>query len=226
MATFGLVHGAWHGAWCWERLIPHLVQQGHAAVAMDLPCDDPSATFDEYADAVVAALGEADDVVLVGHSLAGVTLPMVARSRPVRLLIYLCGVIPATLSTAGAPNEPPDSAEIFGSLTKDSDGCTFWPKGTESDLYPDLSAEDVEWASSRLRRQCWGMWKSFEPFETIVDLASVTVVARDDQVVLPAWSRWAARERLGGLEPIEIDGGHFPMLARPAELAELLVSLA
>ena len=39
MATFGLVHGAGHGAWCWERLVPILETLGHRAFAMDLPCE-------------------------------------------------------------------------------------------------------------------------------------------------------------------------------------------
>ena len=48
MATFGLVHGAWHGAWCWDLLIPELERRGHSAVAMDLPCEDPKASFSDY----------------------------------------------------------------------------------------------------------------------------------------------------------------------------------
>jgi pimeloyl-ACP methyl ester carboxylesterase len=225
VATFGLVHGAWHGAWCWEKLIPHLESRGHAAVAMDLPSDDPASTFQDYAEAVRSALGEADDVILVGHSLGGVTLPFVARSRPVRLLVYLCGVIPATRATAGSPHEPSDSTEIFDALRKDPDGCSSWPEGTTNALYSDLSEADVAWASSRLRRQCWGIWKAFEPFDKIDGLASMSIVALDDRAIPLAWSRWAARERLGGLEPVEIEGGHFPMMSRPAELAGLLLSL-
>jgi alpha-beta hydrolase superfamily lysophospholipase len=93
MATFGLVHGAWHGAWCWERLIPELEAQGHRAVAMDLPCDDSSATFDDYADVVCAAVtGVSDDLVIAGHSLAGLTIPLVAARRALRRLVYLCAI--------------------------------------------------------------------------------------------------------------------------------------
>ena len=44
MTTFGLIHGAGHRAWCWERLIPELERRGHRAVAVDPPCDDPAAT--------------------------------------------------------------------------------------------------------------------------------------------------------------------------------------
>ena len=81
MATFGLVHGAWHGAWCWDLLVPELELRGHAAIAMDLPCEDREATFFDYADTVTAALGDSSDVVLVGHSLAGMTIPLVGLRR-------------------------------------------------------------------------------------------------------------------------------------------------
>ena len=56
MSTFALVHGAWHGAWCWERLTPELEALGHRVITLDLRSDDSSASFDDYADAVCAAL--------------------------------------------------------------------------------------------------------------------------------------------------------------------------
>ena len=56
MTTFALVHGGYHGAWCWERLTPLLQQAGHGVVTMDLPLEDSTATFDTYADVVCAAL--------------------------------------------------------------------------------------------------------------------------------------------------------------------------
>ena len=56
MATFGLVHGAWHGAWCWERVVPPLVARGHRVVAVDLPCEDPGTGCAGYAAVVEAAL--------------------------------------------------------------------------------------------------------------------------------------------------------------------------
>src|SRR4051812_34211124 len=96
MTTFALVHGAWHGAWCWELLSPLLQQEGHDVVAMDLPCGDASASFETYADVVCAALNAyKHDVVLVGHSLGANSIPLVATRRPLRHLVYLCGVVPA-----------------------------------------------------------------------------------------------------------------------------------
>src|ERR1700735_1625644 len=91
MTTFALVHGAWHGAWCWESLAPLLRQAGHEVVAMDLPIEDGSASFEDYADVVCASLdGYGDDVVVVGHSFGGLTIPLVAARRPVGHLGYLC----------------------------------------------------------------------------------------------------------------------------------------
>jgi pimeloyl-ACP methyl ester carboxylesterase len=80
MTTFGLVHGAWR----WEMRTPLLQQAGHDVVAMDLPVDDNSASFDTYADVICFALDRCDDdVVLVGHSLGGNAIPLVAARRPV-----------------------------------------------------------------------------------------------------------------------------------------------
>jgi hypothetical protein len=56
MTTFALVHGAWDGAWCWERLAPLLEQAGDDVVAPELPSEEGSADFDAYADLVCTAL--------------------------------------------------------------------------------------------------------------------------------------------------------------------------
>ena len=55
-ATLVLVHGAWHGAWCWERLVPELEVLGHRTVAVDLPAEDPHAGLTRYAELTAAAL--------------------------------------------------------------------------------------------------------------------------------------------------------------------------
>ena len=88
--TFVLVHGGAHGAWCWERMIPHL--RGDA-IALDLPGrgSKPAAlesvTADDWADSVAKEITDRDlnAVILVGHSLAGITLPRVAERVPDRL---------------------------------------------------------------------------------------------------------------------------------------------
>src|SRR4051812_17337066 len=93
VATFVLVHGGYHGGWCWDRLVPHLEAAGHACVAPNLPIDDPAAGYDEYAETVLKAMsaagvgavgtvGTVGTVVLVGHSLGCYITPMVAARTP------------------------------------------------------------------------------------------------------------------------------------------------
>jgi pimeloyl-ACP methyl ester carboxylesterase len=71
MTTFVFIHGGGSSAWDWHLVEPELRERGHDVVAVDLPCDDPSAGLDENADAVVAAIGDRTDLVVVGHSLGG-----------------------------------------------------------------------------------------------------------------------------------------------------------
>ena len=56
MTTFVLVHGAGHGAWCWEKLTRELEARGQQAIVMDLPVSDPKATFEDYASVVVESV--------------------------------------------------------------------------------------------------------------------------------------------------------------------------
>ena len=79
MSTFALIHGGGHGGWCWELVIPELEARASSAVAPDLPIDDPGPGLAAYAQIVVRAIGDSvDDVVVVGHSLGGLVVPLVA----------------------------------------------------------------------------------------------------------------------------------------------------
>jgi Alpha/beta hydrolase family len=102
VTTFALVHGAWHGPWCWERLRPELEARGHRILAVDLPSEDPSLGSADYAAVVTRALDDFDDdVVVVGHSSGP------ARDGRV-------GVGAAAPSVA--PAEPRDRAYVLGAL--------------------------------------------------------------------------------------------------------------
>ena len=105
MATIGLVHGSWHGAWCWSQLVPDLEARGHRALAIDLPCEDPASGCIQYAEVVDRALPDDEDLVLVGHSLGGLTIPLVAALRPVKRLVFLCAVLQPEISILHGPFE-------------------------------------------------------------------------------------------------------------------------
>ena len=102
MAHFVLVHGAWHGAWCWYRVIPLLRAAGHTVDALDLPSNGVDRTptadvrFGDYVARVVRAIDDAPSpVILVGHSLGGKTISQAAEARPDRVawLVYLAAMM-------------------------------------------------------------------------------------------------------------------------------------
>jgi pimeloyl-ACP methyl ester carboxylesterase len=227
VATFGLVHGAWHGAWCWERLTPELEARGHRTVAVDLPCEDATATFPDYADVVEHALEGADAVVLVGHSLAGYTIPLVAARRPVSRLVYLCAVVPIP----GRSFREQLALEPDSLLPGSEDGVsepdelerTRWvdEAGARRALYADCDDEDAHAAFARLRWQARRPYSDPFPLAALPSVPTTYIVCRDERTLNPERSRAVARGRLGA-ELVELPGGHSPFLSRPAELAALL----
>jgi pimeloyl-ACP methyl ester carboxylesterase len=104
--TYILVHGAWHGAWCWNKVIPLLQARGHQAIAIDLPVpghgqDTERAsdiTLEDYVHAVMkTANGHNGQVILVGHSMAGIVISQAAERlgpEKVSTLLYLDAFLP------------------------------------------------------------------------------------------------------------------------------------
>ena len=101
MATYVLIPGAGSTSWYWHLVRPELDRRGHEVVAVDLPCDDDSAGFPEYADVVVDAIGDRSDVILVAQSLAGFTAPLVCDRVAVRLIVLVAAMVPAPGESAG-----------------------------------------------------------------------------------------------------------------------------
>src|SRR5205807_8670328 len=158
MSTFALVHGGLHGAWCWERLVPELEGRGHRAVAMDLPIDDDTAGAERYAEAVVNALdGVDDDVVVVGHSLGGLTIPLVAERRPVARLVFLCATLPDPgRSFVDQTQQDPGMLDPrFGGLSVGDDRTADMEALAGDAFYNDCPPDEVAWAVARFRRQAW-----------------------------------------------------------------------
>ncbi len=227
LTTFALLHGAWHGAWCWERLIPELQTRGHRTVAVDLPSEDPAATFEDYADVVVAALADADDVVVVGHSLAGHTIPLVAERMPVRHLVYLAALV-------AEPGRSFIDQQLDGGMLNPvhltglakADGGTRWVdfELARSLFYSECDDDLVAAAIARLRVQAVAPMKQVCPLDRLPSVRSTYIVCSDDQMVYPAWSRRVAVDRLG-VSPVELPGGHSPFYSRPSELADVLARL-
>jgi len=227
MTTFALVHGAWHGPWCWERLVGPLRDRGHDVVTPELPSEDTELGLDDYAETIDRALGDADDVVLVPHSLGGLVGPVVAGRRPLRALVYLTALVPEPgLSFSNQLSASSEPILLFeGGRMVDDEGRSYWgdPDATARIMYGDLSPEDAAWAVERLRPQA--QRSQTEPSPAPPPGTRVeSIIGANDRVVSPAWSRRVARERLG-VGPIELPTGHFPMITHSELLADALAQL-
>jgi pimeloyl-ACP methyl ester carboxylesterase len=229
VATIGLVHGAYHGAACWARLIPELGALGLQARAMDLPSYDPDAGASAYAEAVSRALDDVqDELVLVGHSVGGVTIPLVAQMRPVKRLVFLCALLPEVGSSLRdqMAREPIEPGAVSDAEWVDCGGGTWLPapKTARAHFYHDLPDGDAAWLIPQLRRQAPTPINEVSPLTRWPGCEVSGIICTDDRVVSPAWSRKALKDRLG-IEPVELPGGHSPMVGRPAELARAIASL-
>jgi pimeloyl-ACP methyl ester carboxylesterase len=226
VTTFVLVHGAWHGAWCWELLAPELEARGHHALAVDLPIDVPGKGLADYAEVVRAAMPEGD-VVLVGHSLGATVIPLVAAAMPVRRLVFLCPVLRRpgmSLAEQAALDSDASTWDLSTGRTFFDDESSAWePAAAIPVFFHDCPPELAQWAAMRLRRQYWRYWDEPNPLDAWPRAEYAAIVCRDDRLVGLTWARRALPAELGAT-PIELPGGHSPFLSRPTDLAEALVS--
>jgi pimeloyl-ACP methyl ester carboxylesterase len=225
VTDFILVHGGLHDSWCWHLVREELEQRGHRTWAPDLPVDDPTAGASRYADVVGDACEDAgEDATVVGHSLGGLTIPIVASRRPVGRMVFLAAAVPdpgRSLEDQHASGPPrPGPARVF-----DDEGyLSFSPSVATSAFYHDCPPAIAAEALQHLRLQARRPIVETTPLQAWPDVPADYIYCREDRIISRTYALAAARDRLGtGL--IEIGGGHSPFLGRPAELARLLLEL-
>lgn len=223
MSTFVLIHGAGDVGWSWHLVVAELRARGHDAVAPDLPCEDEDAGLPEFAESVLAAIGEGRDLVVVGHSFGGLTAPLVADRRRdtgrVRLL-YLAAMIPAPgerpadwWENTGYERAAREQAARDGGLTGHEDPCVSFWNGVPRPL-----AEEAE---RRSRGQAGASSAAPWPLAAHPAVPTRVLACREDRFFPLAFQRRVARERLG-VEVEEVPGCHCAMLSHPRELARAL----
>jgi pimeloyl-ACP methyl ester carboxylesterase len=209
--TYVLIHGAGDVAWYWHLVSAELRARGHDVVAVDLPCEDESARWSDYADTVVAAIGDRRDLVVVAHSLGGFTAPLVCARRPARLLVLVAGMIPA----------PGESANEYWKNTRHAEASRADFSDEIATFYQDVPRALAEEALRHGRAQAEAIGDEPWPLDAWPDVPVRFLLCRDDRVFPASWLRGVVRQRLA-IEPDEIDGGHCPALSRPKELVDRL----
>ena len=208
MATYVLIPGAGSDSWYWHLVVPRLEALGHDVVAVDLPVTDETADFTRYADVVVDAIGDRQDLIVVAQSLGGFTAPLVCARVPVQLLVLVAAMVPRPGESAGdwwantghVFPDPFDPAVVF-----------------THDLEPELAAAANDHVAPQAGRPFEDPW----PLTAWPDVPTRFLLCRDDRFFPADFQRRVVQERLG-FAPDEMGGGHLPALARPGELVSWL----
>jgi pimeloyl-ACP methyl ester carboxylesterase len=221
LATFCLIHGNWHDGSCWEPAAERLRAHGHDVHAPDMPFDDPHADYTERARPAVEAIDGVEDPIIVGHSVGSAEAALVAATCRAALLVYVC-------PRFGSFAAPTDAPQVFRSgfpfPPKDSAGRMVWdPEAAIAAMYPRLEPALQQQLAAHLRPGAGAVGDY--PLREHPDVTTELVYTTDDEFFTPEWERFVARELLQ-VEPIELPGGHFPMLEDPKGVADLLDRLA
>ena len=236
MSSYVLVHGAWHGAWCWYKIVPRLQALGHNVLAIDLPGNGidrtplAEVTHEGCAERVGQALDSlSEPAILVGHSMGGLVIGRAAELRPerVRKLVYLTAHVPLPGQTGR------ESREMFvGPATNPS--AIPMENGLASVVnraigreifYGDCSDDDVALALLALVPQ------AHTPMTTPIQLTAerygrvprVYIECLQDRAIPIAGQR--AFYKASPCQVFTMDASHSPFFSKPDELTGILAGL-
>jgi pimeloyl-ACP methyl ester carboxylesterase len=236
--TFVLVHGAWHGAWCWAAVINQLAQLGDRACAVDLPghgmnyANRAEVTLDSYVDSVVAFIEQRNltDVVLAGHSLGGLTIPGVAVKIPKRIkrVVWATAIVPLD----GKPLIDPQSPLIQAAAARTDRSAPIEMMGEEflNGLSNDMSPAVRDYVLSALCPQPLGPMTGLVPINAYfaTGIPSSYIVCERDDTPIEGGAGWHPHfsSRLKNPTLKFINCGHELMFTAPVETAKALHELA
>ncbi|HLO01892.1 MAG TPA: alpha/beta fold hydrolase [Symbiobacteriaceae bacterium] len=238
MSTFVLVHGAYHGAWCWEKVIPYLVQHGHCVKAVDLPGhgedQTPIAqiTLQSYVNTTIAAIeAAAEPVILVGHSAGGIVISQVAELCPekVESLVYLTALVPQSGQSIFSAAMADSASEVPATLVlNEAEGWAFSKDEFIGPVYyTDCSEQDIAAAKARLRVEPLGA--AMEPVsitpERFGQVTKYYIECLGDHAISPGYQK-----QMYTLTPVKevfsLETSHSPFLSAPKDLAKILRHVA
>jgi pimeloyl-ACP methyl ester carboxylesterase len=238
MARFVLVHGAWHGAWCWEGTAQDLRDAGHEVDVLDLPGHGEDATphdevtLDLYAQKVAEVIGDdGDPVILVGHSMGGMVVTQAAELKADRLakVVYVTAFLPKDGESlqylASLPENPEDIVVPNCEIAPPDAIIPDW--AARAAFYHRCSQDDADAAVARLNPQ------PLPPLATPVTISAERagsverhyVSCTDDRAIPVALQRRMIAESPCATVT-EIDADHSPFLCAREELAKALTAVA
>lgn len=222
MTTFVLIPGAGSGPGYWQPLEEEIAKRGHRTIAVDLPCDDDAAGLAEYADAVVAAIGDRRGIVLAAHSFGGFTGPLVADRIPVDLLVMLSAMVPAPGERPAAWWANTGHGRAF---REHAERLGIDPADEAAVYYNGCSPAQVAVAEAAERGQSGTPMDAPWPLAVWPNVPTRFLLCRDDRFFPAPFMRRVVRDRLG-IVPDEMPGGHMAMLSHPTEMADRLAAYA
>ena len=232
-----LVHGASHGGWCWEKIVPLLEANGHRVCAPDLPGlgNDPTppanVTLADNVEKLSRLLDKMDEpVVLVGHSLGGITISALAeaRRRKLKALVYLCAILPQPGKTGRDMSglDPDAMWRLSRQVSPDGLTYTFARDKIPGLFYADVSPEDRYRAMERLRPQPLSI--STTPV-TLTEERFGSVPRWYIECTLDNAVKIGLQRQMVKLTPckvITMECGHSPFYSDPEDLVEHLEAIA
>ena len=237
MATFVLVHGGWHGGWCWQKVIPFLEAAGHEVYAPTLTGLaeraselSPDVGLDTHIQDIVGLLEEKNlhGVILVGHSYGGMVITGVVDLVPERIahLVYLDTFVPRDGESMVSVS--PMVMRLLLRRQAQADGWRIDSRGT----YGVTTEPDRSWVLSKVTPQ------SLKTFEQPLHLKYPGIVStkprthidctgggRFRSLMRHIWGRRALPPREAGWRLRQLPTGHDAMITMPRELADVLLEV-
>lgn len=231
VSVIALLHGGMHDGSCWDSVASELSARGHRVVAPDLPVDDDRAGAMQWAGVAIEAIDKAAgaherDVLVVGHSIAGLCVPVIAALRPVRGMVFVAGLIPVIGQSFAEHLSHHPGAVTFPAPRSTGDGPFGLDFATvRHGFYHDVEESVARAAFSRLRGQAMTIMIEPCPIALWPAVPSSFIVMNDDRAVDPVWARSMALAAPCS-RVIDMAGSHSPFYARPRHLAGVLAAIA
>ncbi len=243
MSTFVLVHGAWQSTGTWDLLVPLLEKHGHKVttpVLSGLGSDQhrlsPDITLRQHVEDVSIELSRSlsksqDQVILVGHSYAGMIISGVAETNPsqIRRLIFMDAFIPEDGQSV-LDLLPSATGDYFRGIARDHGGGWRLPGGEgQLDLWGLKAGEARDFVRARL---CDFSLRCFEeplhlPANRKRDIpATFLASVAEAYPARPLFAPYAAKARAAGWQVADLETGHDSHVERPVEVANILLAAA